>query len=99
LKKRIDNCEVCNENKISCLNICAEYLAENNKQQEIAYRDYHRIGGVKGERKKINPKDRMIIELWLRIRDRLKDEILTRETDLKILEKWREDYESLKSKQ
>jgi phytoene/squalene synthetase len=40
--------------------------------------------------------ERMVIELWIRIRDRIKDEITTRETDLKILEKWRKDFDKLK---
>jgi hypothetical protein len=41
--------------------------------------------------------DRLIIGLWLRLRDRRRQDIKDAEQDLKILDKWRKDYEKLRS--
>jgi hypothetical protein len=41
--------------------------------------------------------DRLTIGLWLRLRDRRRQDIKDAEQDLKILDKWRKDYEKLRS--
>jgi hypothetical protein len=40
--------------------------------------------------------DKLVTELWLRLRDRRKQDIQDAELDLKILEKWKKDYLNLK---
>jgi hypothetical protein len=40
--------------------------------------------------------ERMVVELWLRLRDRCVRNKSDAELDLKILEKWRKDFEDLK---
>jgi hypothetical protein len=40
--------------------------------------------------------DRLIVGLWLRLRERRRQDIKDAEQDLKVLDKWRKDYERLR---